>query len=105
MTDISPNSPNSETSALDDLYGRILSAAFQVANAGENMKSWKVLRAVISVRTPLLIDGLSKLPKIKAENLSEVLSSLHSVVYDTPEFGSSYLDVLCLQRVHHNKVL
>ena len=33
VTDILPNSPNSETSALDDLYGRILSAAFRVANA------------------------------------------------------------------------
>jgi hypothetical protein len=68
MTDISPNSPNSETSALDDLYGRILSDAFRVANAREKDEIRKVLRAVISVRTPLSINGLSKLLKIKVEN-------------------------------------
>ena len=81
VTDISPNSPNSETSALDDLYGRILSAAFRVANAREKDEIQKVLRAVVSVRTPLSIDGLSKLLNIKAENVNEALSFLHSVVY------------------------
>ena len=36
MNDISLNhSPHNETSALDDLYGRILSAALQVANSWE----------------------------------------------------------------------
>ena len=35
VTDISPNSPNGETSALDDLYSRISSAAFEKANARE----------------------------------------------------------------------
>ena len=81
VTDISPNSPNSETSALDDLYGRILSAVFQVANAREKYEIQKVLRAVISVSTPLSINGLGKLLKIKAENVYEALSSLHSVIY------------------------
>jgi hypothetical protein len=42
VTDISPNSPNSETSALDDLYGRILSDAFRVAYAKEKDEIWKV---------------------------------------------------------------
>ena len=35
VTDISPDSSSGETSALDDLYGRILSDAFRVANARE----------------------------------------------------------------------
>ena len=35
VTDISPNSSNGETSALDDLYSRIVSAAFERANARE----------------------------------------------------------------------
>ena len=43
VTDISSNSPNGETSALDDLYDRILSAAFQVANAREKGEIQKVL--------------------------------------------------------------
>jgi hypothetical protein len=81
VTDISPNSSNGETSALDDLYRRILSAAFERANAREKDEIQKVLRAVVSVRSPLSIDGLSTLLKMKAENVSEALSSLHSVVY------------------------
>ena len=81
VTDISPNSPDSETSALDNLYGRILSVAFRVANAREKDEIQKVLRAVTSVRTPLSINGLSELLKIKVEKVSEALSSLHSVVY------------------------
>ena len=82
VTDISsPNSPNSETSTLDNLYGRILSAAFRAANAREKDEIQKVLRAVTNVRTPLSINGLSKLLKIKAENVREALSSLHSVIY------------------------
>ena len=85
MTDISPDSPNSETS--DDLYGRILSATFRIANAREKVEIQKVLRAVISVRTPLSINGLSKLLKIKAENVTEALSSLHSVVYIPEDKG------------------
>ena len=90
VTDISPNSPNGETSALDDLYGRILSAAFKKsgANAREKDRIQKVLRAVVSVYSPLSINGLSNLLKIKAENISEALSSLHSVVY-IPENTSS----------------
>ena len=47
-TDVSPNSLNSETSALDDLYGHIFSAAFRVANAREKDEIQKV-RAVVSV--------------------------------------------------------
>ena len=66
---------SSETSALDNLLGSVLSAAFQ-ANAREKDEIQKVLRAVISVRTPLSINGLSRLLKIKAENVSEALSSL-----------------------------
>ena len=80
VTDILPNSSNSGTSALDDLYGRILSAAFRASARGKD-EIQKVLRAVISVYTPLSINGLSKLLKIKAENISEALSSLHSVIY------------------------
>ena len=87
VTDISPNSPYSETSALDDLYGRILSAAFQVANAREKDEMQKVLRAVVSVRTPLSINGLSKLLNIKTENVNEALSFLHSVVYIPENMG------------------
>ena len=81
VTDILPNSPNGETSALDKLYGRILSAAFQGANAREKDEIQMVLRAVVSVRSPLSIDGLSDLLIIKTENVSEALSSLRSVVY------------------------
>jgi hypothetical protein len=40
-----------------------------------------MLRAVVSVYSPLSINGLSSLLKIKAENMSEALSSLHSVIY------------------------
>ena len=81
VTDISPDSPN------DDLYGRILSDAFRVANAREKDEIQKVLRAVISVRTPLSINGLSKLLKIETEGVSEALSSLHSVVYIPEDMG------------------
>ena len=105
VTDISPNSPNSETSTLDDLYGRILSDAFPVANAREKDEIQKVLRAVISVRTPLSINGLSKLLKIKAENVIEALSSLHSVVYipenmDLPisTFHASFTDFITTEK-------
>ena len=80
VTDISPNSPNNETLALDGLYGRILSAAVERANPTERKEIQKVLRAVVSVRTPLSIYGLSKLLEIEAENVSEALSSLQSVV-------------------------
>ena len=105
VTDISPNAPNSETSALDDLYGRILSNAFRVANARERDEIQKVLRAVISVRTPLSINGHSKLLKIKAENVTEALSSLHSVVY-IPEntglpisiFHASFTDFITTEK-------
>ena len=107
VTDISPNSPNSETSALDDLYGRILSAAYGVerTNAREKNEIQKVLRAVVSVRTPLSINGLSKLLKIKAENVSEALSSLHSVIYipenmDLPisTFHESFTDFITTEK-------
>ena len=82
VTDISPNNDSVETSALDDfLYGRILSALFQLANVRQKDKIQKVLRAVVSVRTPLSINALSKSLKIKAESVSEALSLLHSVVY------------------------
>ena len=47
---------------------------------GKKIKSRR-LRAVVSVRSPLSIHGLSNLLKIKAENVSEALSSLHSIVY------------------------
>ena len=67
--------------ALDHLYGRILSAAFERANTREKDEIQKVLRAVISIRSPLSINGLSNLLKIKAENIVKALSSLHSVVY------------------------
>jgi hypothetical protein len=40
-----------------------------------------VFRAVISICSPLSINGLSNLWKIKAKNISEALSSLHWVVY------------------------
>ena len=105
VTDISPNSPNSKTAALDDLYGRILSAAFEVANDREKDEIRKVLRAVISVCTPLSINGLSKLLKIKAENVDEALSSLHSVVYipeniDLPisTFHASFTDFITSEK-------
>jgi WD40 repeat protein len=108
VTDISPNSPNSpnsETSALDDLYGRILSDAFQVANAREKGEIQKVLRAVVSVRTPLSINGLSKLLKIKAENVSEALSFLHSIICipedtDLPmsTFHASFTDFITTEK-------
>ena len=87
VTNISPNSPNSETSALDNLYDRILSAAVERANPMEKKEIWKVLRAVISVRTPLPINVLSKLLEIELENVSEALSSLHSVVYIPENMG------------------
>jgi hypothetical protein len=87
VTDILPNSPNSETSALDDLYGRILSDAFQMANARERDEIRKVLRAVVSIRTPLSINGLGELLRIKAGNVSEALSFLHSVVYIPEDAG------------------
>ena len=104
-TDVSPNSPNSDTSALDDLYGRILSDAFRVANAREKDEIQKVLRAVISVRPPLSINGLGELLKIKAENVSEALSFLHSVVY-IPEnttlpistFHASFTDFITTEK-------
>ena len=104
VTDISPNSPNSETSALDDLYGRILSAAFRVANAREKDEVRRELRAVISVRTPLSINGFSKLLKIKAENVSEALSSLHSVIY-IPEIMGLPISTFhaSFTEFHHNK--
>ena len=105
VTDISPNSPSSETSALDDLYGRILSAAFRVANAREKDEIRKVLRAVVSVRTPLSMNGLSKLLKIRVENVGEALSSLHSVVYipentDLPisTFHASFTDFITTEK-------
>jgi hypothetical protein len=69
VTDISPNLPNRETSALDDLYGGILSAAFKRANAREKDEIQKVLSAVISVCSPLLINGLSNLLEIKTKTL------------------------------------
>ena len=104
-TYVSPNSPNSETSALDDLYGRILSAAFEKVNAREKDEIQKVLRAVVSVRTPLSIGGLSKLLKIKAENVSEALSFLHSVIYipentDLPisTFHASFTDFITTEK-------
>ena len=104
-TDVSPDSPNSETLALDDLYGRILSAAFRAANTREKDDIQKVLRAVTSVRTPLSINGLSKLLKIKVENVSEALSSLHSVVYipentDLPisTFHASFTDFITTEK-------
>ena len=100
VINVSPNLPNSETSALDDLYGRILSAAFR-ANARGKDEIQKVLRAIISVRTPLSINGLSKLLKIEAESISEALSSLHSVIYisenmDLPisTFHASFTDFI-----------
>ena len=105
VTDISPNSPNSETSALDDLYGRILSDAFRVANNREKGEIQKVLRAVISVHTPLSINGLSKLLNIKAENVNEALSFLHSVIYipenmDLPisTFHASFTDFITTEK-------
>ena len=104
-TDVSPSSPNNETLALDNLYGRILSAAFERANTREKHEIQKVHRAVISVRTPLSINGLSKLLKIKAGNVSEALSSLHSVVY-IPEnaglpistFHASFTDFITTEK-------
>ena len=42
VTEISPDSPHNETSALDDLYSRILSDAFRVANAREKDEIQKV---------------------------------------------------------------
>ena len=87
VTDLSPNLRNNDTSALDDLYGRIMSDVFRVANAREKDEIQKVLRAVISVRTPLSINGLSKLLKIKAENINEALSFLHSVIYIPEDTG------------------
>ena len=103
-TDVSANSLNNETLALDNLYGRILSAAFRVANARGKDDIQKVLRTVTSVctRTPLSINDLSRLLKIKVENVSEALSSLHSVVY-IPENTGSHFDVPCLHRFHHNR--
>ena len=106
MTDILPKSPNSETSALDDLYGRILSDAFlRVANAREKDEFQKVLRGVISVRTPLSINGLSKLLTIKVENVTEALSFLHSVKYilentDLPisTFHASFTDFITTEK-------
>ena len=53
----------------------------------EKKETRKVLRAIISVRTPLSINGLSKLLEIEAENVSEALSSLHSVVYVPEDTG------------------
>ena len=104
VTDISPNSPNSETSALDNLYGRILSAAFQLANARERDAIQMVLRAVVSVRTPLSVNGVSKLLEINDEDVREALSSLHSVVYIPENTGLPHLDVPCLfHRFHHNR--
>ena len=105
VTDISPNLLSSETSALDNLYGRILSAAFRVANAREMDEIQKVLRAVTSVRTPLSINGLSELLRIKVENVNEALSSLHSVVYipentDLPisTFHASFTDFITTKK-------
>ena len=105
VTDILPDSANSGTSALDDLYDRILSVAFRVANAREKVEIQKVLRAVISVRTPLSINDLSDLLKIKVENVSEALSFLHSVVY-IPEdmslpistFHASFIDFITTKK-------
>ena len=104
VTDISPNSPNNETLALGRLYGRILSAAVEKANPTERKEIQKVLRAVVSVRT-LSINGLSKLLEIEAENVSETLSSLHSVV-DVPEninipistFHASFADFITTEK-------
>ena len=101
VTDILPNSPNSETPALDILYGHILSDAFQVVNDMKKDEIQKVLRAVISVCTPLSMNGLSKLLKIKVENIGEALSSLHSVLH-IPEdtslpilmFHASFMDFI-----------
>ena len=89
VTDISPNLPNSDTSALDELYGRILSDAFRAerANAREKDEIRKVLRAVIGIRTPLSINGLSKLLEVEAEDVNEALSSLHSVIYIPEDTG------------------
>ena len=105
ITDISPNSPNSETSALDDLYGHILSDAFRVVNAREKDEIRKVLRAIISVCTPLSVNGLSKLLKIKAENVGEALLSLHPLVYipedmDLPisMFHTSFTDFITTEK-------
>ena len=105
VTDISPNSSNSETSALDKLYSRILSATFQVANARERDEIQKVLQAVISVHTPLSITGLGKLLKIKVENVIEALSFLHSVIYipenmDLPisTFHASFTDFITIKK-------
>ena len=104
VIDISPNSPNSETSALDDIYGRILSAAFR-ANAGGTDEIKKVLRAVISVRTPLSINDLSKLLRIEAHNVVKALSPLRSVVYipenmDVPVtmFHTSFTDFITTEK-------
>ena len=105
VTDISPNSPNNETSALGDLYRRILSDTFRVANAREKDEIQKVLRAVITVHTPLSINGLGNLLKIKAENVIEALSFLHSVVY-IPEdtslpistFHASFTDFITTEK-------
>ena len=107
VIDTSPNSPNSETSALDDLYRRILSDAFRVANDREKGEIQKVLqvRAVISVRTPLSINGLSKLLNIKVGNVNEALSFLHLVVY-IPEnmdlsismFHASFTDFITTEK-------
>ena len=105
VTDISPNSPNSETSALDDLYGGIMSTAVERANPTEKKEIQKVLRAIISICTPLSINGLSELLEIKAENVSEALSSLHSVVYvpenmDLPisTFHTSFTDFITTKK-------
>ena len=43
MTDVSPSLPNNETLALDNLYGCILSAAFERANAREKHEIQMVL--------------------------------------------------------------
>ena len=105
LTDISQISPNYETSALDSLYGRILSAVFQVASFRERDEIQKVLRAVVSVRTPLSINGLSKLLDIKAENVCDALSPLQSVVYipenmDLPisTFHAPFIDFITTEK-------
>jgi hypothetical protein len=69
---------------LDALYDYILTAAYCHTGGDEQGDIQKVLRAVITVRNPLSINGLSMLLELDGSTVCVALSSLHSVINVPP---------------------
>jgi len=69
------------THPLDDLYERILDAAYTSANIGERLDMQMVLTAVVYAYNPLSMTAISAMMQMPIEHTEVALSPLHSLIY------------------------